>query len=90
MDYAVMRYRRLSQEEREKIHASVHEGMSKRSIAKELERSHSTIVRELKRGKPGEYSPSKAHEDARRRDCNRGRKKIIETHPETLVKALSL
>ena len=85
-----MQYTRLTLEEREKIHALVHQGMTKRAIATELGRSHSTIVRELKRCKEGEYSPSKAHKHARKLDTERGRKRIFELSPEVVMEAMTL
>ena len=62
-----MNYRRLTIEEREKIHALVNQGQSNREIAETLNRSHTTISRELKRCKTRfEYSSSKAHTHAGR------------------------
>ncbi len=85
-----MRYTRLSLEEREKIHALIHQGMTKRAIAQELGRSHSTIIRELKRCPTGEYSPSNAHCNARKLDPFRGRKQIFELNPEVVMEAMTL
>lgn len=85
-----MRYTRLTLEEREEIHALIHQGMTKRAIADKLDRSHSTIVRELKRCKDGEYSPSKAHKHARRQDPSRGRKSTFELTPEVIMEAMML
>ena len=85
-----MRYTRLTLEEREQIHALVHQKATTRAIAEELGRSHSTIVRELKRCKAGEYSPSKAHNHARKLDPSRGRKRIFELSPETVLEAMTL
>jgi IS30 family transposase len=59
------KYKRLTLEEREKIHALVNQGKSNREISAELERSHTTISRELRRcGTKFEYSPSKAQTNA--------------------------
>lgn len=84
-----MNYRRLSIEEREKIHALVNQGESNREIAEALNRSHTTISRELKRCKTRfEYSPSKAHIHAGRLAPQRGRKPIINTRPEVWYEAV--
>ena len=59
-------YKRLNLEERERIHALVNQGKTNREIAASLNRSHTTISRELQRcGTKFEYSPSKAdkHDD---------------------------
>ena len=81
-----MKYKRLSLEEREHIYALVNQGKTNREISTILNRSHSTISRELKRcGTKFEYSPSKAHTNARGKDLCRGRKPIIDARPEVLV-----
>lgn len=49
-----MNYKHLSLEEREKLFAFKEMGLSLREIGKRLRRSHSTLVRELKRNKVGE------------------------------------
>lgn len=63
-----MKYRHLSLEEREKLFAYKLSGKSLRWIAKRLNRSHSTLVRELKRhtkyGKA--YLPYRAQKEAQR------------------------
>jgi len=84
-----MKYKRLSIEEREQILALVNQGKSNREIAESIQRSHSTICRELKRcGTKYEYSPTKAHQKARKKDDLRGRKRIIDSRPEAFEKAL--
>jgi IS30 family transposase len=78
-----MKYKRLTIEEREQIHALVNQGKTNREISSVLNRSHTTISRELKRcGTKYEYSPSKAHNKARKLDSLRGRKKAIDISPE--------
>lgn len=78
-----MKYLRLDIEEREKIYALVNQGKSVREIAKALNRSHSTISRELKRcGSKLEYSPSKAQKKAGKQEKEKGRKKILDIRPE--------
>ena len=82
-----MSYKRLNLEEREQIHALYNQGLSDSQIAKELERSQSTISRELKRcGSKANYSPSKANNQARGQDLFRGRKRILDIHPEIFEK----
>ncbi|NDB35853.1 MAG: helix-turn-helix domain-containing protein [Flavobacteriia bacterium] len=55
------KYKRLTIEERERIHALVNQGKTNREISSDLDRSHTTISRELKRcGTKYEYLPSKA------------------------------
>lgn len=84
-----MKYKRLTLEEREMILALVNQGKTNREIAHTLNRSHSTISRELKRCPTKyEYSPSKAHKNARRCDPLRGRKRILDSRPEVLGEAL--
>jgi len=62
-------YHHLSLEEREKIFALMTAGESLRSIARDLDRPHSTIIRELRRnakyGRP--YIPCRADEKAKKR-----------------------
>ena len=84
-----MKYTRLTLEEREQIHALVNQGKSNREIATALNRSHTTITRELRRCKTRfEYSPSKAHTHASRISPSRGRKSIIDTRPEVWHEAM--
>jgi len=78
-----MNYKRLSLEERERIHALINQGKSNREIAVDLKRSHTTISRELKRCKTKyDYSPSKAHKQAVRLAPERGRKRLLDSCPE--------
>jgi IS30 family transposase len=67
-----MTYTHLTQDERYQIHALRRQGVSLARIAAELERSRSTITRELKRnaGTAG-YKPAHAHAVARKRQCDR-------------------
>lgn len=84
-----MTYTRLTIEEREKIHALVNQGKSNREIAESLNRSHTTISRELKRCRSRyEYSPSKAHAHAGGLTPQQGRKPIIDTRPEVWYEAV--
>ena len=88
------KYKRLTIEERERIHALVNQGKTNREISSDLDRSHTTISRELKRcGTKYEYSPSKAHKKARGKDSLRGRKQIVDARPEVfqeVIKKLNL
>lgn len=67
-----MTYTHLTQDERYQIHALRRQGVSLARIAAELERSRSTISRELTRnaGAAG-YKPAHAHVCARKRQCDR-------------------
>jgi IS30 family transposase len=67
-----MTYTHLTQDERYQIHALRRQGVSLARIAAELERSRSTISRELTRnaGTAG-YKPAHAHVCARKRQCDR-------------------
>jgi transposase, IS30 family len=74
---ATMAYHQLTQEERYLISAHRMAGSSQREIAVLLQRSASTVSRELARNATrhdGRYRPSKAHHYAqgRRRRCRRG------------------
>lgn len=80
-----MKYKRLSLDERERIHALVNQGKSNREISLALNRSHTTISKELRRcGTKFEYSPSKAHSHARGLNPERGRKRILDSRPHVL------
>jgi IS30 family transposase len=69
-----MNYKRLSIDDREKIHILINQGKSNGMIAEELDRSHSIIAGELSRFKARfEYSPSKAHELASRLKSKTGK-----------------
>jgi IS30 family transposase len=84
-----MKYKRMTLEEREQIHALVNQGKSNREISATLNRSHTTISKELRRcGTKYEYSPSKAHKQARGKDPQRGRGRIIDTRPEVFHEVL--
>lgn len=69
-------YIQLSREERDKIAIWRAEGSSLRVIAKRLHRSHSTVIRELRRNaapvNTGYYLPSSAHERATTRKQTAG------------------
>lgn len=76
-------YNHLSAEERDELSALRSKGLSIRSIAKHLGRSHSTLVRELKRNAPPirsrYYLPHKAHERAEVRRQTAVRRKRLKT-----------
>lgn len=85
----MMKYKRLTLEEREQIFALVHQGKTNREISIALNRSHTTISKELRRcGTKFEYSPSKAQKKARGSDTLRGRKRIIDARPEVFQEVL--
>lgn len=86
-------YKHLSLEEREKLVAFKEAGLSLRNIAEGLNRSHSSLVRELKRNKTGlgkrsneylifRYVPCKAHQKALRRSTKQRTKAPLK---ETLI-----
>jgi IS30 family transposase len=71
-----MKYQHLTVEEREEIQARLWAKESIRSIAKKLERSHSTIVREVNKNIPvaqRRYTPRLANERALEKRRSRGR-----------------
>lgn len=71
-----MKYKHFSVEEREALQEGLWNGRSIRSIAEELGRSHSALVRELKRHRSPEkglYRPRVAHEKALAKRTSRGR-----------------
>ncbi len=87
------KYRHLSLEEREKLVAFKEAGLSLRDIAKRLGRSHSSLVRELKRNKTGlgkrsneylifRYVPCRAHLKALKRGIKQRTKAPLK---ETLI-----
>lgn len=83
------KYKRLTLEEREQIFALVNQGKSNRDISIILERSHTTIAKELRRcGTKFEYSPSKAHKQARGKDFLRGQQQIIDERSEVFQEVL--
>jgi IS30 family transposase len=72
-----MKYKHFSVEERERIEKGIWEKRSIRSIAKELGRSHSSVLREIKRHNPEQpkrYIPRVAQARALERRKSRGRK----------------
>jgi len=72
---------RLNVEEREKVFYYLTLRKSYREIGSLLGRSHTTIIREIKRNKKeGEYSPSRAEDLSRRRYRKCGRRKKIDTN----------
>jgi len=84
-----MKYSRMTIEEREQIFALVNQGKTNRQIAEAVNRAHTTISKELRRcGTKFEYSPSKAHKQARGKDPFRGRKRIIDFRPEVFREVL--
>lgn len=84
-----MKYKRMTIEEREQILALVNQGKTNRQIAEAVNRTHTTISKELRRcGTKFEYSPSKAHKQARGKDPFRGRKRIIDYRPEVFQAVL--
>lgn len=75
-----MQYKHFSVEEREAIQQGIWGERSMRSIAKEIERSPSSVIREIKRNLPKErflYTPRLAHERAVKQRKSRGRKERL-------------
>jgi|SRR6185312_16039884 len=88
-----MNYSHLNEEDRDRLAVLHNQGLSLRAIAKQLGRSHSTLVRELRRNrhKPkwGKrlYLPHKAHQKARERSEKghlRPRLKSVSVHQEVV------
>jgi transposase, IS30 family len=80
-------YNQLSLEERERLYALRVSGMSFRQIAKQLNRTHTTLSREYKRNAPylyGEYLPIRAHNKYLKRGKRQRRKAPLKS-PEILV-----
>lgn len=78
-----MKTTRLSIEEREKIFYYLAQDKSYREIGTLLDRSHTTISREIKRNTiDGEYSPSIAESKALRRYKRSGRRKKIDMNDQ--------
>lgn len=78
-------YTHLSQPEREFIFVQQHQGASSRQIARELGRTHSTVLRELQRNssasgenRPGDYSPAVAAQSAKVRRENSKHPKLAD------------
>ncbi len=72
-----MAYEHLAVEERELLQERLWEKKSVRSIARELGRSHTSLLREIARNKPPlrtQYTPRVAEERAREKRKSRGRK----------------
>ena len=72
-----MKYKHFSIEEREQIQEFVWQKLSIRKIASILGRSHSSVLRELRKSNPGrsyQYKPRLAHERALEKRKSRGRK----------------
>lgn len=80
-----MKYRHLSLEERVELYAGIKLGVSLRDVAKKLDRSHASLVRELKRHtKYGRsYKPVLAHKRAARWAANQRYKAPLK-NPQTL------
>jgi|SRR5437868_3114348 len=76
-----MTYQHLTQHERYQIHALTRQGISVARIAAELQRSVSTLWRELRRnaGAAG-YKPAAAHRQARARQCERRNARHFSPH----------
>lgn len=75
-----MKYQHLSVEEREEVQRGLWRKESIRSIAGRIGRSHSSVVREIKRNKPplcNRYTPRLAHERALQQRKSRGRIKRL-------------
>jgi transposase, IS30 family len=88
-----MNYQHLSEEERDRLALLKSQGKSLRFISRELGRSHSTLVRELKRNRhkppwgPRVYYPHKAQRKAQerlRQSHRRLRLKSAELHQEVI------
>ena len=78
-----MKTTRITIEEREKILYYLSQNISYRQIAQLLNRSHTTISREIKRNRgEGEYSPSRAENRTKRRFSMCGRKRKIDQNIE--------
>lgn len=72
------KYHHLSMDEREKAFHGVQEGLSLRLIGRQLGRSHTTILRELKRNTAGSlYLPDRASQLYSHRRCT-GRKRRLD------------
>lgn len=90
-----MKYKHFSIEEREKIQEMLWQKQSLRAIAKEINRSPSSISREIERNKSpemGRYTPRAANERALQKCNNRGRENRLknETVRRYVVKHLKL
>ncbi len=77
-----MQYKHLTIEERETIQLMLWKKKSVRSIAKKLNRSPSSVSREIKRNNPPQrivYTPRLAHEKAIKNRSKRGREKRLKS-----------
>ena len=77
-----MKYKHFSVEEREEIQQGLWEQRSIRSIAKELDRTHSSVLREIRRNLPRErylYTPRLAHKRALAHRTQRGREERLKS-----------
>jgi IS30 family transposase len=74
----------IKKEERLEISILLKRGYSYRTIAKELERSHTSISREIRRNsEKGEYSPHRASQKARnKRKCSKYQGMKVQSDPE--------
>ena len=90
-----MKYQHLRVEEREEVQHGLWRKESIRSIAAQLGRSHSSLVREIRRNKPpvfNRYTPRLAHERALKQRRSRGRVRRLknETVRAYVIKHLKL
>ena len=84
-----MKYSHICTEEREQIFVLINQDKSFREIGKILNRSHTTISREINRcGGRANYSPSKAERHVERQNTAKGRKRLVDSKPEALFEAL--
>ena len=67
-------YHQLTLEEREKLYGMQQKGMTLRAIAKKLNRSHTSLSRELRRNIPGEGKRSHEYFSARYVPCRAQKK----------------
>lgn len=81
---------RLDIAEREKIFCLLGQQKSYRVIGKILGRSHTTILREIKRNSiDGDYSPSKADQISKKRNKSCGRRNKIDTNPDLFAEVFN-
>ena len=75
-------FKRMSQEERDKIAVFINRGKSLREIAIELDRSPSSVSRELKRNSRSraQYRPHRAHERALKRQLESHKRVRLKSH----------
>ena len=85
----MQKYRRLSESNRKDIQTMFESGATKREIARSIDKSPSTVCRELarNRNRGGQYRSSRAHRVAKRRLVNKGaRPRLIRASLEKNVK----